>query len=1172
MKLPKDILSGTTTPPSMFLAQADKTIIGGLNYVNGTLDAKFNEYTTLSCEVDRVIIDPITGDTRVNPLYDKVEALRVLYVVDYGYFQIISADITSDGIREYKSVTTYSLEYELTQKYLDTFLINQGTTGSIDGVQLYNVADISKSLIHLVLEKMPGWSVGHVDIGIQDRKRAFEVDHTAIYDFLMNDMAESFQIVVKFDTYERSVNLYDEETAGHDTDIYVSLDTIANNVQIQFSADDIKTCLYAYGSDDLGISEVNVGQPYILNIDYYNTPEWLGQDLYDAYNAYVKKVNGYREQYTDLMKQWREKSDELSELYNAVPDYLDENDDGITVVHSKDELPIPSQEYVYQVYKVDEYTAVYYYVCHSKIVNNVTTYFWELDVDKVSSFFTFPYQFTDDNYANDYTNYQEKGLEYVDGVFKVYNEDSKDGVLYYICKSYHPTDASGYPDTTITKYKWVLASTKYGINLLKEKEEVYLQIQEVQVSNGMAEKDSRDYNRYLENYNRLTDVQAQLKEEQAKADELQKQINSITSQMSEISKEIQISNNLTPEQIKNLNPFIREDEFSDDSFLVTDIDTYASRLAVQEALLEAAAKELAKISQPQLTFSMDMANIMAIPEFEPMLHDFELGNSIFIEIRPDYVRKAQILEINVNFDDPSDFSVVFGNLTALYDQIDIHAALLSQAVSAGKSVAESSSYWKKGADTATSINQRIENGLIDALTSIKTNSENQAVSFDNHGIHLRKWADSSMTDYMDNQVWMNNEQIVFTDDNWRTAKMALGSFNDPNLGECWGIIAPNVVGTLLAGQNLVIDSTKPDGTLSSFRVDANGARLYNSQFLLQNESEDDEGNKIGGKIIIDPSYGIIAGTKDLYTTDEDGNIIPSFVDQNTGAIKKDKDLLPLNANFYLDSVTGQAYFRGTVYATGGYFDGSVESNSGYIGGWSVDTGILYSGNNGNFVALSSNNKLADTTNKTKEATDYAIWAGAVDPAKAPFSVKRDGTLHATKGTFSGNLEAAGGSFTGSINVNDNFTVDSNGNMYTAGIASIGGTCDIGANTTIDGNLKIYGTYGIGKKTYKDNAVILSDIGTMGYMSSANDGSDGVGLSCVGGAYVIATGNGVRMQGLKGASISTGVDGQCAMTCSDTKGNRLYEVVVTSGGCYAVDYTTNTSGEWTSLFTSKAVFG
>jgi hypothetical protein len=405
-------------------------------------------------------------------------------------------------------------------------------------------------------------------------------------------------------------------------------------------------------------------------------------------------------------------------------------------------------------------------------------------------------------------------------------------------------------------------------------------------------------------------------------------------------------------------------------------------------------------------------------------------------------------------------------LSSLYSQADIHSALLSQAVTAGKSVAESGSYWKKGADTANSINSRIENGLIDAATTIKS-TENQAISWDSHGIHLRKYADESKLTYEDDQVWLNNEKIVFTSDNWRTARMAVGKFNDPNLGESYGIVAPSIVGTLLAGENLIIDSTKQDGTISSFRVDSTGAKLYNSTFLMEKEVTEDDGDVVNGQIIIDPKYGIVAGAN-IYTTASDGTIVPAFDINKQGVVNK-KDGMPLCSNFFLDINDGNAYFRGTVYADGGYFSGNlsganitgavgtfsgtIEAGDGDIGGWIIKNGCLYSDLGINvttqkrrFVGLSSR---YDSDDKT---TDYAIWAGAINPAEAPFSVDREGNLIAKNGTFSGKLEAATGSFKGDveattfkgdisgatgtfsskINVADKFIVDDQGNVTMTG--------------------------------------------------------------------------------------------------------------------------------------------
>ena len=110
-----------------------------------------------------------------------------------------------------------------------------------------------------------------------------------------------------------------------------------------------------------------------------------------------------------------------------------------------------------------------------------------------------------------------------------------------------------------------------------------------------------------------------------------------------------------------------------------------------------------------------------MPEFKPILHQFRLGNFIKVKIRPDFLRKARLLEIQLNFEDLSNFSCTFGDLLSAKDQGDLHADLLAQAVSAGKTVASGSSYWQKGYDVATAIDEKIRQGLIDATTSIKSN-------------------------------------------------------------------------------------------------------------------------------------------------------------------------------------------------------------------------------------------------------------------------------------------------------------------------------------------------------------------------------------------------------------------------------------------------------------------
>ena len=96
-----------------------------------------------------------------------------------------------------------------------------------------------------------------------------------------------------------------------------------------------------------------------------------------------------------------------------------------------------------------------------------------------------------------------------------------------------------------------------------------------------------------------------------------------------------------------------------------------------------------------------------------------------------------------------------------------------------------------------------------------------------------------------------------------------------------------------------------------FKVDSSGAWLNNSTFVLQKDN--------GGKLIIDPAYGILAGTGSLFTT-SGTTVTPSFVDDD-GDLILDDDGIPENANFFIDLRDGNAYFRGRVTATSGKIGG-----------------------------------------------------------------------------------------------------------------------------------------------------------------------------------------------------------------------------------------------------------
>jgi hypothetical protein len=298
----------------------------------------------------------------------------------------------------------------------------------------------------------------------------------------------------------------------------------------------------------------------------------------------------------------------------------------------------------------------------------------------------------------------------------------------------------------------------------------------------------------------------------------------------EISESVTIDNNFTKQQLIRLSAFLREDEYTDDNFIETETDTIESVMKTKQELLECGRIELSKLCEPKLEFSMDMSNIYAMPEFEPIVHQFQLGNLINVVIRSDYIKRARLLAVDINFDDFSDFSCEFGELTSLRTPSSIHADLLASALSAGKSVASNASYWNKGSDAATSLSLLIQQGLLDASTVIKSIDGTQGVSIDQYGIHLRK-IDPETGEIDPKEGWIINNQFLYSDNNFAdgTVKSVFGEYKIDGHTK-WGLLAEAVMAGYVAcctieGGTIKI-GLQNDGTYA-FEVRADGSVVMN---------------------------------------------------------------------------------------------------------------------------------------------------------------------------------------------------------------------------------------------------------------------------------------------------------------------------------------------------------
>lgn len=1023
-----------------------------------TLSCFSSEYETANKYLENFRVNTGEIDSK------EVIALEPIYGYNYTVDQNNLYKIASGAFDKYESY--YAKEYTDNDSYVyeQVKIASETEYAEYDGstvaktlyiksypnVRFYWPTKPELSLLHIVFEKMPGWKIGNVDVTLWRKERTFDEDRIAVYDFLMNEVQDTFKCVVEWDTITNTVNFYEEAEDGitedntvqtrWDTDVFISRDNLASEININYSTDDIKTKLKVSGADNLDIREVNLGQNYIMNLGYYHTPDWMEQDLFDAYDDYLNAVEEYTPQYTKAMQNWVGAYNKWNDLMNAVPAegnvvlvgdefeklycvygpidtaYLSQTvtdaDIGVLVVDNLYELKDntvaidKSTLKDQQTFAVQGYRFVYIRTNNNfKCLEHMATFNERILVgptDNPKEGKLSLYHVIDDTKGTVTDNIllRLKNANSDIATIRIYNKGTKTAPVYNIqsivvrassgieeaAKEYGigrwvkgelTAEEMGLEGYTV-QYIGVMGAyfvlakdetqeatlEEYGVNLLKEKHKTYTTIFQTQteamfsqekyqcivqneqpdgdydvgtrwldtnsspvilkeyngeiwntISASVPESDQENYEnyqRYIDNYEKMVAVQNVLIEKeniatymgdgyvvanrnidiskytksaddifryngQTLEDDMKRvaisrfgdtvtrqsmnqdipiyyfttsvvpdgtvfavylkgiipYISYATSQgvyqatMDWITKQTDFEKFFTEDQWVRLSPFIREDEFSDSNFLLTGYESEEERLEICKELFESADKELNTLCQPSLEFSMEMANILALPEFKSLIDQFQLGNFVRVYIRDGYVKRARLLEVHLSFNDLSDFSCDFGNLVTTKSEIDKHAELLSQAVTAGKQVATSAEDWQRAVDKSNSLEEEIANGLQNSALEIGRAS-GQAISWDEHGFKCRKLVDGTTDQYLDEQIAIINNKIVFTNDGWKTSKAALGEFevdiNGDGVDEkMYGLLADAVVSGYVKGSVIEGGSLKIGGTGGTFIVHEDGS-------------------------------------------------------------------------------------------------------------------------------------------------------------------------------------------------------------------------------------------------------------------------------------------------------------------------------------------------------------
>lgn len=315
--------------PTFVLATRSGRKLGAIPAVNITASDSFNSKFDLEFEVHK-------SDNGVPyPLWNKLTDFSIIWCKEWDvWFQ---AEVTiQEGDSSVKQVSCTSLgEAELSQVYLYGQEYNTEDDIARDDyipTHLYDAENPSASLLTRIMEKVPHYSIIHVDDRIASIQRIFSFDNKSIYD-AFQEIAEEIDCIFVVNsgsnsdgTIQRGVSVYDLESYcsschkrgifdrkcsecgstdilpgyGEDTAILISADNLAEEISLKTDTGSVKNCFRLECGDDLMTATVRNCNPNgSQNIWYISdeTKEDMSDELVERLESYDASYTYYNEEH-----------------------------------------------------------------------------------------------------------------------------------------------------------------------------------------------------------------------------------------------------------------------------------------------------------------------------------------------------------------------------------------------------------------------------------------------------------------------------------------------------------------------------------------------------------------------------------------------------------------------------------------------------------------------------------------------------------------------------------------------------------------------------------------------------------------------------------------------------------------------------------------------------------
>lgn len=781
---------------------------------------------------------------------------------------------------------------------------------------------------------------------------------------------------------------------GEDTTIYISKENLATSASIESSKDNLKNCFYITGGDDLMTAAVAIANPNGSNYIYGFSDEMfenMPSDLVEKIKAYntnyqycfedkkftvssnlVKSYNeivNYVNKYYPIIDEKGDKTDRYSIISSPIVGYkniaslcFDCIDIGLTLQTSMGktiEMDNLTIQETMNLLNAGNLSPVAVKSNVSKVSTSVVTSTIKNACKSLINTSLYKIEIVDESYSSSTHNWKGKfkliSIEdesiTLTGNFVTINvnNDMEKYLKQNIQRNLNKleTNYKDLRDVELPDADFKSELAYYSYDYLSTLKDTYTDILSIILESGQDELKEK-YQTWYSNH--ILWIETEMISRQKQIDTINllydynKQSGVICDIQASLQNELNLQLYLGSDMWNTFCAFRMEDDYQNDHYISDGLDN--SKLVNRATeLIEAAKKELYKASHVQYTVTATIDNLLALPEFTPIMNQFEIGNWIHVCV-DDKIYYLRLLSYKIFYEDTSKIEVEFSTVERTWSGTSDIESVMNSAQSIAASFSYTAQKVKNNATSSKYVQNWVEKGMEATATKIVNNAYNQNLVYDSSGLLCRTYDD--LSDVYDLcQSRLINSGLYVTDDGWKSVKAAVGKyiFVDPETGEemtTMGVLGNLIVGKMFVGNNLTIY-----GANNSIVLDENGITLDGGSITWKSPIVS---SAVDG---LNTFKSNVASTLGV-TTITSSSIISPKIGGGYLYIKKEGgcgvEINPLGNNyngnsgdiFCITNANGER-MMGVDKNGNGYFDGKIITSSGEIGGFTIGSNAIYKG-------------------------------------------------------------------------------------------------------------------------------------------------------------------------------------------------------------------------------------